>query len=199
MSGTGTQTRDGLSFNLASMTFMSINLLSLSFFANTLTLFSSAQQNGFSFNNRPPGVYNSSSTPDGLPWNTYNYCNAPHVNPSHYKEPINDARLVHVIAVMRHHKVRAWCQHLSISVELEISKRTPDNLYPDENSLNSFSGWDCTDIRENSYAGGTAKVFHETEIPTWHPYLRNIWNGTCDAGQLTAGGLKDALQHGKVL
>ncbi|OBZ74386.1 hypothetical protein A0H81_05637 [Grifola frondosa] len=37
------------------------------------------------------GVYNSSNTPTYLPWNTYNYCNAPHVNHEHYSEPSNIA------------------------------------------------------------------------------------------------------------
>ena len=32
-------------------------------------------------------VYNSSRTPDYLPWNTYNYCNAPHINLAHYTKP----------------------------------------------------------------------------------------------------------------
>ncbi|KAF7979741.1 hypothetical protein HWV62_41116 [Athelia sp. TMB] len=125
-------------------------------------------------------VYNSSKTPEGLPWNTYNYCNAPHVNLAHYDVPDTAAELVHVTAIMRHHK------------------RTPDNLYPDENSLNPFAGWDCTDIKLQSYAGRTSQVYVETDIPTWHPYLQTIWNGTCDAGQLTAGGLQDAIQHGKI-
>lgn len=54
------------------------------------------------------GVYNSSTTPDNLPWNTYNYCNAPHVNAKHYRKPSNvsDANLVYINAVIRHHKVR---------------------------------------------------------------------------------------------
>ena len=56
------------------------------------------------------GVYDSSETPVTLPWNTYNYCNAPHVNPAHYELPPNIAsmgggKLVHVSVVMRHHKV----------------------------------------------------------------------------------------------
>ena len=53
------------------------------------------------------GVYNSSVTPAGLPWNTYNYCNAPHVNAEHYARPANTsgAELVYVNAVIRHHKV----------------------------------------------------------------------------------------------
>ena len=54
------------------------------------------------------GVYNSSVTPSDLPWNTYNYCNAPHVNAKHYAMPANvsHAQLVYLNAVIRHHKVR---------------------------------------------------------------------------------------------
>lgn len=53
------------------------------------------------------GVYNSSTTPASLPWNTYNYCNAPHVVPAHYTTPsAKDAKLVYVNTVIRHHKVR---------------------------------------------------------------------------------------------
>ena len=58
------------------------------------------------------GVYNSSETPRNLPWNTYNFCNAPHVNAAHYELPpqataagVYDAQLLHVSVVMRHHKV----------------------------------------------------------------------------------------------
>ena len=53
------------------------------------------------------GVYNSSITPSNLPWNTYNYCNAPHVNAKHYSLPANasHAKLVYMNAVIRHHKV----------------------------------------------------------------------------------------------
>jgi 2-phosphoxylose phosphatase len=56
------------------------------------------------------GIYNSSNTPSGLPWNTYNYCNAPHVNAQHYQEPLavngTGAKLVYLNVVIRHHKVR---------------------------------------------------------------------------------------------
>ena len=57
------------------------------------------------------GVYDSSITPANLPWNTYNYCNAPHVNARHYSRPANasHAKLVYMNAVIRHHKVR-WRQ-----------------------------------------------------------------------------------------
>ena len=79
------------------------------------------------------------------------------------------------------------------------SQRTPDNLYPNENELNPASGWDCSNFLQESYGGGTTLVYHETIIPSWHPYLSTIWNGTCDSGQLTRKGLDDAISHGKVI
>lgn len=60
------------------------------------------------------GVYTSSQTPPTLAWNTYNFCNAPHVNVAHYEFPPNatestgGSQLVHVSVIMRHHKVRAF-------------------------------------------------------------------------------------------
>ncbi|KAI8996247.1 phosphoglycerate mutase-like protein [Trametes punicea] len=127
------------------------------------------------------GVYNSSITPSDLPWNTYNYCNAPHVSKEHYARPTNVSHpeLVYLNVVIRHHK------------------RTPDNLYPNENELNSIP-WDCAHFEQFNYGGpGGAQVFHETVSPSWHPFLSQIWNGTCDEGQLTAGGFQDAIRHGQ--
>ena len=54
------------------------------------------------------GVYNSSVTPTNLPWNTYNYCNAPHVTAQHYEAP-KGAELVYLNLMMRHHKVTRRC------------------------------------------------------------------------------------------
>ncbi|KAH7923012.1 phosphoglycerate mutase-like protein [Leucogyrophana mollusca] len=126
------------------------------------------------------GVYNTSITPSYLPWNTYNYCNAPHVNAHHYVKPNDsEAVLVYLNTMIRHHK------------------RTPDNLYPNEKELNPASGWDCTDFIARDYAGRTAQVYHETIIPDWHPFASQIWTGTCDAGQLTRQGLEDAIKHGE--
>lgn len=39
-------------------------------------------------------------------------------------------------------------------------------------------------------------MYHLIDTPSWHPLLPLIWNGTCDAGQLTAAGLADSVQHG---
>jgi hypothetical protein len=45
---------------------------------------------------------------------------------------------------------------------------------------------------------GSAGVYHETDVPAEHPFRSLIWNGTCNSGQLTRGGLDDSVQHGKV-
>lgn len=82
--------------------------------------------------------------------------------------------------------------------DLDFAQRTPDNLYPFESQLNPASGWDCTNFHQMLYGGGTAQVYHETDVPSWHPFLPQFWNGTCDEGQLTAEGLTDAVKHGKV-
>ncbi|KAI0341131.1 phosphoglycerate mutase-like protein [Trametopsis cervina] len=144
--------------------------------ASVATAATQAQNPGLASAN---GVYNGSKTPSSLPWNTYNYCNAPHVVPAHYTLPIaKGAKLVYVNTVIRHHK------------------RTPDNLYPGENMLNT--PWDCSDFEQFNSGGPTgARVFHKTEVPDWHPFLSTFWNGTCDEGQLTREGLDDAVQHGQ--
>lgn len=136
-----------------------------------------------------PGVFTSSVTPASLPWDTYNYCNASHVNANHYERPpqAKDAKLVFVNVVQRHHK------------------RTPDNLYPDENVFNPASGWDCSNYQQISYGVGADQdanlqghgIYRKIENPSWHPLNSIIWNGTCDQGTLTADGLRDSIQHGR--
>ncbi|KAI0262811.1 phosphoglycerate mutase-like protein [Gloeopeniophorella convolvens] len=127
------------------------------------------------------GVYNSSRTPASLPWNTYNFCNAPHANAAHYALPpdvSSASQLVHVALVMRHHK------------------RTPDNIAPAERTLNPAAGWDCTGAEQRTYDAGGAAIAHDARTPAQHPFAVQLWNGTCDAGQLTPGGLTDAHAHG---
>ncbi|KAG8215761.1 phosphoglycerate mutase-like protein [Butyriboletus roseoflavus] len=100
--------------------------------------------------------------------------------PNYYPKPADpEATLEYLNVVIRHHK------------------RTPDNLYPDERSLNPTSGWHCDDFIQQDYAAGTAPVYHETVIPEWHPFASQIWPGTCDTGQLTREGLEDAVKHGQ--
>ncbi|KZS89478.1 phosphoglycerate mutase-like protein [Sistotremastrum niveocremeum HHB9708] len=130
------------------------------------------------------GIYNTSHTPSYLPWDTYNYCNAPHVNEAHYsRPPSTNATLIHVTLMMRHHK------------------RTPDNLYPNENALNPVEGWDCSSFIQENHGNpsSSARVYHDAFIPSWHPFRSRLWNGSCSAGQLTKEGLDDAVQHGKDL
>ena len=80
-----------------------------------------------------------------------------------------------------------------------MMQRTPDNLYPQENELNAIP-WDCADFPQFNYGGESpsAQIFHNTDVPSWHPFLSLFWNGTCDEGQLTHEGLIDSTAHGKV-
>ena len=61
------------------------------------------------------GVYDSSTTPSYLPWNTYNYCNAPHVNAEHYtSERLRSSAgrlrdVAHRCSQCRRMKVPRWC------------------------------------------------------------------------------------------
>ncbi|KAG6330872.1 hypothetical protein ID866_8217 [Astraeus odoratus] len=129
-------------------------------------------------------IYNTSITPSHLPWNTYNYCNAPHVNADNYSlsHPSDSSvtSLAFVVMIMRHHK------------------RTPDNLYPSEGSLNPHGGWDCSDVWTHSYAGPEVPyVYTQTSTLADHPFAERMWAGTCDAGQMTRAGLEDAVRHGQ--
>ena len=90
---------------------MVFRLGALALFVTVSTVFGTCAlaANGTSgINTNIPGVYNSSKTPSALPWNTYNYCNAPHVNAAHYAKPTNvsGSKLVYMNVMVRHHKVR---------------------------------------------------------------------------------------------
>jgi hypothetical protein len=90
------------------------------------------------------GVYNSSQTPSTLPWNTYNFCNAPHVNAAHYELPPNatftstgGSRLIHVSVIMRHHKVRAFLFFLFRHFVYLASKHSARRITPRHPSATS--------------------------------------------------------------
>jgi hypothetical protein len=46
-----------------------------------------------------------SSPSTSTPWDISSYCNAPHVNVTHYEPPEEGEELVHLSIMMRHHKV----------------------------------------------------------------------------------------------
>lgn len=59
----------------------------------------------------PEEIYDTSHTPEHLSWNTYNYCNAPHVSADHYVPPKpHSVVLKYATVFMRHHKVRLGLQ-----------------------------------------------------------------------------------------
>lgn len=53
-------------------------------------------------------------------------------------------------------------------------------------------------MRQFTYDGGGARLSHSVITPPNHPFAQQIWAGTCEEGQLTAGGFHDSKIHGKV-
>ncbi|KAN0109872.1 phosphoglycerate mutase-like protein [Russula decolorans] len=122
-----------------------------------------------------------SSPYSSRPWDTSRYCNAPHVNASYYQAAEEGAELVHLTILMRHHK------------------RTPVALVPNERGINDGIEWNCSGVRQFTYDGGGARLSHEVITPPDHPFAQQIWSGSCEEGQLTAGGFHDSKVHGKDL
>ena len=141
-----------------------------------------------------------SSLYSSRPWDTFKYCNAPHVNASHYQPAKEGAKLVHLTVLMRHHKVTYWLPIMSCQTagRTENTQRTPAILAPNEREINDGIKWDCSDVQQFTYDGGGARLSNSVVIPPGHPFARQIWAGSCEEGQLTAGGLKDSKIHGKV-
>ncbi|ORY77316.1 histidine phosphatase superfamily [Protomyces lactucae-debilis] len=116
----------------------------------------------------------------------YNYCSMPHVSPETYSLPEAirnrsvDARLVLVQVIQRHHK------------------RTPYNI-PDAGEP---VDWHCDDISlfgdGDTNDGHAAHIYQQTYTSPLNPWSAQV-RGTCQFPQLTAGGLQDALQHGRDL
>ncbi|KAH8994589.1 phosphoglycerate mutase-like protein [Lactarius akahatsu] len=109
------------------------------------------------------------------------YCNAPHVNVSHYEPPEKGVELLHLSVMMRHHK------------------RSPVALVPKEREINIGVPWDCSGIKRFTYDGSGSRLSNSVTIPPGHPFREQIWAGSCEEGQLTAGGFHDSKVHGKDL
>ncbi|THY71813.1 hypothetical protein D6C94_07295 [Aureobasidium pullulans] len=129
-------------------------------------------------------VFNSSMTPAGLPYSTYNWCNMPHVRASEYPKVNSSYKLEYVHIIHRHHK------------------RTPyaANTFPRE----SYA-WECSD--EGLYyhaapftganANSSASTYWSVFTSASNPLAPEGFNGTCQFPQLTLGGLDDSHQHGR--
>ncbi|KAH9036246.1 phosphoglycerate mutase-like protein [Lactarius hengduanensis] len=122
-------------------------------------------------------------------WDISSYCNAPHVNVSHYEPPEEGEELLHLSIMMRHHKVG------TLATEL----RAPSTLVPDELEINNGVPWDCSGVNQFTYDGGGGRLSNAVTIPPGHPFREQIWTGSCEVGQLTPGGFQDSKTHGKDL
>ena len=72
----------------------------------------------------------------------------------------------------------------------------PDNLASLEGTLGLPEGamWDCTGAVQLTYVLGGTAIAYEATTPEQQPFARTMWR-TCDGGQLTPGGLRDASRH----
>jgi len=141
-----------------------------------------------------------SSPYSSRPWDTSGYCNAPHANSSHYQPAEEGAELVHLTILMRHHKVAYWLPRVpwKRASLTEIAQRTPIALVPNERGVNDGIEWDCSGVRQFTYDGGGARLSHSVITPPDHPFAQQFWSGSCEEGQLTAGGFHDSKVHGTV-
>jgi len=58
--------------------------------------------------------------------------------------------------------------------------------------------WDCSHVARFTYDGSGARLSHSVTVPSGHPFAQQFWAGSCEEGQLTAGGFHDSKVHGKV-
>ncbi|TKX18542.1 hypothetical protein C1H76_9331 [Elsinoe australis] len=127
-------------------------------------------------------IFNSSKTPESLPYSTYNWCNMPHVRAQEYPRFNSSFKLEYVEVIHRHHK------------------RTPyaANTFPTETY-----GWDCSD-QGLFYYGAPLPVTDDTSASTyWSVYTSSSnplrapgFPGNCQFPQITTTGLRDSHQHG---
>ncbi|KAK5938189.1 hypothetical protein PMZ80_009778 [Knufia obscura] len=125
-------------------------------------------------------IFNSSTTPPGIPYQTYNWCNMPHARRQEYTTPPSVYSLKYVEVIHRHHK------------------RTPyaSNTFPVETGT-----WLCND--ESLYYYGAPSdnnaaqiAWSITQSPT-NPFKpTGFQNSTCQFPQITSEGLLDSRQHG---
>lgn len=129
------------------------------------------------------GVYGfvfNATTPSGVPYSTYNWCNMPRVRAAEYVPASSEYKLEYVEVIHRHHK------------------RTPyaDNTFPRE-----AYPWYCDDQALLYYGipipdGAAAQVAWSVYTSDMNPFAPPGFNGTCQFPQITSQGLFDSRQHG---
>ncbi|KAI5920920.1 phosphoglycerate mutase-like protein [Camillea tinctor] len=132
-------------------------------------------------------VFNSSDTPPGVAYGTYNWCNMPHVRKTEYVRPSAEYELQYVEVIQRHHK------------------RTPyaSNAFPVEPYR-----WDCPDqglfyygqaISGPDASEPAAEGYWQGYTSPVNPFTPSGWVGTCQFPQITLSGLDDVRVHGRDL
>ena len=127
-------------------------------------------------------VFNA-TTPEDVPYSTYNWCNMPRIRATEYPAAPAEYKLEYVEVIHRHHK------------------RTPyaDNTFPHETYT-----WDCNDQALVYYGipipdGAAAQCAWQVFTSEANPFAPAAFNGTCQFPQITRQGLLDSRQHGSDL
>lgn len=144
------------------------------------------------------GFQFSAVTPSDVPYQTYNWCNMPHVRPQEYTVLPSEYKLEYVEVV---------CP-LSLSSAQSLipqihrhHKRTPyaDNTFPRETYT-----WDCDDESLLFYGfpvpdSRSAQVAWSVYTSPSNPFAPAGFNGSCQFPQITGQGLNDSRVHGSDL
>ena len=155
--------------------------------------------------NGPPGIYNSSTTPDGS-YGEYNWCAMPHVRKSEYKAPSSDYTLQYLEVIQRHNKRTPYASNTFFKEDIPVCLEPQTSLAPPE--LTRDAQWDCTGEGPYAYAKdksqfNTTPVYWQAERNTQNPFEYTVGpgfiNSTCQFPAITSEGLEDSKVHGEDL
>ena len=145
-------------------------------------------------------IFNSSVTPAGVPYGTYNWCNMPHVRAQEYPPAKSGYKLEYVELVSKCYgrTMRSCLTPLQMH---RHHKRTPyaANTFPHETYA-----WYCDDEALFFYGvpypdGTAANINWGVYTSPANPFTPEGFNGTCQFPQISGQGLNDSRQHGKDL
>lgn len=136
-------------------------------------------------------IFNSSQTPVGVGYGTYNWCNMPHVRRQEYERPPAAYRLKYVEVIHRHHKRTPYAANC-FPVEPEHWSCADEGLFYYAEPLN-----EGRPVAVNRSAPTYWSVFKDAQNP--FSSMAGGFPGDCEFPQITRGGLDDAWQHGRDL
>ncbi|KAI1631981.1 histidine acid phosphatase family protein [Biscogniauxia mediterranea] len=147
-------------------------------------------------------VFNSSDTPPGVPYGTYNWCNMPHVRKAEYVKPSAEYELQYVEVIQRHHKRTPYASN-SFPVEPYRWDCPGQGLFHYGQTVSGPGpGASAEQQQQHQHQHQhqqAARGYWQGYTSPVNPYTPSGWTGTCQFPQITLGGLDDAHTHGRDL